>query len=40
MRFIVELMRSRQQTLELFSQPFGLDQQTVIASGTVPAGEL
>jgi hypothetical protein len=40
MRFIVNLFRSRQRSLELFSQPFLYEQLLDIAAGRVPAGEL
>ena len=40
MRFIVNLFRSRQRSLELFSQPFLYAQLVDIAAERVPAGEL
>ena len=40
MRFIVDLFRSRQRSLELFAPPFLYEQLLEIAAGRVPAGEL
>jgi CRP-like cAMP-binding protein len=40
MSFIIELMRSRQTSLELFDQPFLHAQRDAIAAGTVPTGRL
>lgn len=40
MSFILELMRSRQKSLELFAQPFLEEQRTAIAAGAVPTGRL
>jgi CRP-like cAMP-binding protein len=40
MTFIIELMRSRQRSLELFDQPFLLDQRRAIVAGVVPTGRL
>jgi hypothetical protein len=40
MRFIVTLFRSRQRSLELFTQPFLYEQLLEIVADRVPAGEL
>jgi CRP-like cAMP-binding protein len=40
MRFIVNLFRSRQKSLELFDQPFLYEQRLVMAADRVPDGEL
>lgn len=40
MRFIVELFRSRQRSLELFAPPFLYEQILEIAAGRVPGGDL
>jgi len=40
MRFIANLFRSRQKSLELFGQPFQYDQLQDIVADRVPAGEL
>jgi hypothetical protein len=40
MRFIVNLFRSRQKSLELFGQPFLYDQLQDITADRVPTGEL
>lgn len=40
MSFILELMRSRQKSLELFSQPFLEEQRAAIVAGVVPSGRL
>ena len=40
MTFIIELMRSRQRSLELFDQPFLLEQRQAITAGLVPVGTL
>jgi CRP-like cAMP-binding protein len=40
MRYIANLFRSRQKSLEIFEPPFLLDQQSAIRAGRVPAGPL
>lgn len=40
MGFIVELFRSRQQDLKLFSAPFSADQEQALREGKVPEGHL
>jgi hypothetical protein len=40
MRYIANLFRSRQKSLELFEPPFLFDQQTAILAGQVPDGPL
>lgn len=40
MNTIVNLFRSRQQSYELFSQPFLYDQRMALSGGAVPAGKL
>lgn len=40
MRYIVNLFRSRQKSLELFEPPFSAEQQRAIRAGELPEGEL
>jgi hypothetical protein len=40
MRFIVNLFRSRQKSLELFDQPFLYEQRQEMAANRVPRGAL
>jgi CRP-like cAMP-binding protein len=40
MRFIVNLFRSRQKSLELFDQPFFYEQRLEMAADRVPSGDL
>lgn len=40
MRFIVNLFRSRQKSLELFDQPFFYEQRLEMAANRIPSGEL
>jgi CRP-like cAMP-binding protein len=40
MRFIVNLFRSRQKSLELFDQPFLYEQRLEMAANRVPSGDL